>query len=62
MKLQRILKIFRKRTYQKETSSFSDFFRHASAHEKEKILTEAAQRANEEQRENFARSLKVSAR
>ena len=41
---------------EKKTDGFADFFRNASPEEKKRVFTEAARRANEDQRELFKRS------
>lgn len=42
-----------KRGVAKRTGRFSDFFRHASLEEQKKVVTEAARKANEDQRKVF---------
>lgn len=56
MKLTRLLKIFPKKKNVRTTEGFSDFFRTASNEEKTRILTEAAHKANKDQREVFDRT------
>ena len=41
----------------KETGEFCDFFLHASPKEKERVFTDAARRANEEQREVLKKTM-----
>jgi len=61
-KLLNILNIF-KEADTKKSGHFSDFFLHASIEKKRKVFTEAAQRANKDQREVIKRSdLKLKAR
>lgn len=53
MKLPNLLRIFEKT---EKSGSFSDFFLRASEHRREKVLREAAERANKEQRDIFTKS------
>ena len=46
----KFLKIFAKNKEKKEIGSFADFFLNASAEDKKKVFTDAAKRANEDQR------------
>jgi hypothetical protein len=53
----KLLDLFKKTKEIKKPSKFSNFFLHASENKKEEVFKEAARKANEEQREVFARSL-----
>ena len=53
MKLLELLKISRKKVDTYKAEGFSDFFRNAPEEAKEKVLKEAAHRANEDQRRVF---------
>lgn len=46
----RILKFFTNNKEKETPSGFADFFLHASEKEKKRVFTEAARRANEDQR------------
>ena len=46
----KIFNFFTKNKAKKQEGSFADFFLHASDKEKKKIFTDAARRANEDQR------------
>lgn len=52
----KLLNLFRKAEKTEKPSRFSDFFLHTPEKEKEKVLREAARKANEEQRGIFAKS------
>lgn len=55
--MRRIIGTFKKKFEKKESSgSFSNFFTHASDREKKRVFTEAARRANEDQRALFDRA------
>lgn len=54
--LMRLSNLFRKTKQKEKPSRFSDFFLNAPDKEKERVLREAANTANEEQREVFMRS------
>jgi hypothetical protein len=46
----KLLKLFNKDKQKNSQSSFADFFLHASENEMKEVITEAARRANEDQR------------
>ena len=54
--MKNLLKSLFKKEAKPTEDRFSDFFLHASADSKEELLTEAARKANEEQRELFNRA------
>lgn len=55
--MKRLFEAFKKKFGKKESSdSFSNFFTHASDREKKRVFTEAAKRANEDQRALFDRA------
>lgn len=60
--MKNLLKSLWKKEVKPTEDRFSDFFLHASADTKAEILTEAARKANEQQRELFnqARQVKTS--
>lgn len=51
--MKKLLTLFKKNKAKLKISNFSDFFLHASPQQQEKVILEAAKRANEEQREVF---------
>lgn len=58
----KLFTLFKKVEEKEKTASFSEFFLHASEDQKHKVLKEAAQKANEDQREVFLKSkLKMKA-
>lgn len=52
----KLINFFKKTKQPEKHHGFADFFLHASEEEKIKVLTEAARRANEEQREVFRKA------
>jgi len=50
MKFLSFLNFFKKSDDRDESGRFSDFFKNASAEQKEKVFREAAERANQDQR------------
>lgn len=56
MKLRNFLDKFKKSSHPAKYSSVSDFFLRSSDDEKQKVFTEVAKKANEDQRELFKRA------